>query len=409
MSELPEQTPPTPSSAAPKTPTKSAAPTGSLNQIFAKIQPIAQQAWVSSRPTIAQGLKATIGLLQSATDQIDRQIQTDKRPVKPLNLEPVKKAANTFWTKAQPIWAKLIRFIRSRLPAEVTGKLTDRALSGIVAGFALLLLSITTHLPSGNAAPKPVVIAAKPVAPVRSPVANPTPIAKQFPIDAAEGSQTPFPQALTAPGTAPVAPTALTPSIASSTTPTTTEGKGVGGSRPAVAERPLAPTPIDKPTTPTTPIDKPIDSTTKPTTPATPIVQSTDPTPMGGKGERPLAPTPINQPTTPIASATKPTTPAPVIKLTPNQKLLAKLQAATPDRPNLLQTVNPNKAQGRLQITLAPTWVDLPFTQQDTVAQDLFTKAQTLRFKTLELVNGNGAILARSPVVGSEMVVLLRN
>ncbi len=372
MSELPEQNPPTPSSATPKTPTKSAAPTGRLNQIFAKVQPIVQQVWVSSRPTIAQALKATIGLLQSATDQLDRQIQTDKRPVKPLNLKPIQKAANSFWKQAQPIWAKLIGFIRSRLPAAVTGKLTDRALSGIVAGFALLLLSITTHLPSGNAAPKPVVIAAKPVAPARSPVANPTPIAKQFPIDVAQANQTPFPQALTAPGTVAVAPitqptTIAQPAtpIAPSATPTTTERQGVGGS-PAIAERPIVPTTANP--------AREANANDQPTTPAAPIVK-----------------------------------PAPVVRLTPNQKLLAKLQAATPNQPNLLQTVNPNKAQASLQITLNPTWADLPFTQQDTVAQDLFTKAQTLRFKTLELLNGNGDRLARSPVVGNEMVVLLRN
>jgi hypothetical protein len=372
------ETPPASSTAPMKS--ANAATTSSFNQILAKVQPIATNLWVRSRPTIAQGLKATIGLLQSATNQLDRQIQTDHRPAKPLNLEPVKQAAKVFWTKAQPIWAKLMGLIRSRLPADVTGKLTDRALSGIVAGFALLLLSITTHLPSGNAAPKPVVIAAKPVAPAR-PTAPSSPIVQQFPVDT-QGSQTAFPQALTAPGTSPVSPattpivkptTPATPivqptPIAQSASPTTTEGKGVGGS-PAVAERPIA--------------------------------------------QPPIAPTTIAT----TASTLKPTPTAPVVRLTPNQKLLAKLQATTPvgeasrngNRPNLLQTVNPNKAQASLQITLNPIWADLPFTQQDSVAQDLFTQAQTLRFKTLELVNGAGDVLARSPVVGNEMVVLLRN
>jgi hypothetical protein len=82
---------------------------------------------------------------------------------------------------------------------------------------------------------------------------------------------------------------------------------------------------------------------------------------------------------------------------------------AKPPGTGIGQTVNPNKAQASLQITLNPIWADLPFTQQDSVAQDLFTQAQTLRFKTLELVNGAGDVLARSPVVGNEMVVLLRN
>jgi hypothetical protein len=413
------ETPPTSSTAPMKSAT--AAQTSSLNQILAKIQPIATNLWVSSRPTIAQALKATIGLLQSATDQLDRQIQTDKKPVKPLNLEPVRKAANTFWTKAQPIWAKLIGLIRSRLPADVTGKLTDRALSGIVAGLALLLLTITTHLPSGNAAPKPTVVAAKPaarVAPVRPTVPSSKPIAQQFPVDT-QGSQTTFPQELTAPGVKPSG------SIAQSTIPTPIERTGVGGS-PALAERPLAPTSqIDQPISPIAKPIAPIAQATPnpippPIAPTNPIAQSASPTTIQRTGERPLAPTsPIDQPIAPIdqpiaaidqpiAKPTPIAKPAPAPKLTPNQRILAKLQTAI-DRPNLLQTINPNQAEHSLQITLTPAWTDLPFTEQDTVAQTLFTQAQTLRFKTLELLNGSGDVLARSPVVGNEMVVVVRN
>jgi hypothetical protein len=364
MSEQPEPNP----SATPKTtraassagPTKSAqvnAPSR-LNQILGKVQPLATNVWVSSRPTITQGLKATIGTLQSAADQLDRQIQSDDRPIKPLNFIPLKQAANAFWTKTQPIWAKLIRLIRSRLPEDIGGKLTDRALSGVMAGLVLLLLTLTTHLPSGNATPKPQsIVASKPLpraVPARPVVPSQDPIAQQFPVDA-QGSQKPFPTALSAPATQPAAPPVATspPPIA----PATTERQGVGD-RPAVAERPSGPTA----------------SVIQPTSTAVKLA--------------PIEPTPV--------------------KLTPDQKLLAKLQEATGDRPTLLQDVKPNKAQGSLQITLKPDWYDLAFVQQDTVAQDLFTKAQTLRFKTLELVNSAGEVVARSPVVGNEMVVLLR-
>ncbi len=362
------------------------------NPILAKIQPIATKVWVSSRPTIAQGLRATIGTLQSAADRLDRQIQADPTPAKPLNLEPAKQAANTFWKKAQPIWVKLMRWIRSRLPAEVSGKLSNRALSGLIAGLGLLLLTVTTHLPSATATPKPqsMVVAQPRTTPVRPVVPRQDAIAQQFPVDA-QGSQQPFPTALSAPGTQPavappvsinktpastIAPTAIPPSTAtnppttsiapaSKIAPTITERQGVGGS-PVVAEPPLAPT----------------ISASQPLAAAVPPTKSI----------------------APKATAIKPTP----VKLTPDQKLLVKLQAATGDRPTLLQGVKPNKAQGTLQITLKPDWYDLAFAQQDTVAQDLFTKAQALRFKTLELVNGAGVVLARSPVVGNEMVVLLR-
>ncbi len=331
------------------------------NPILAKIQPIATKVWVSSRPTIAQGLRATIGTLQSAVNQLDRQIQADPTPPKPLNLEPAKQAANTFWQKAQPIWVKLLRLIRSRLPADVSGKLTDRALSGVLAGLGLLLLTVTTHLPSGTAtAQPPSMVVAQPLprtAPGRPSVPSQDAIAQQFPVDA-QGSQQSFPTALSAPGTQPAA-------IAPARQMAPTERQGVGGS-PAGAEQPIAP----------------------------PIAAS-----------QPIAPKATPVKSTPAKATPAKPTPA---KLTPDQKLLVKLQEATGDRPTLLQGVKPNKAQGTLQITLKPDWYDLAFAQQNTVAQDLFTKAQTLRFKTLELVNGAGAVLARSPVVGNEMVVLLR-
>jgi hypothetical protein len=380
------ETPPT-SSTAPMKSAK-AAQTSSFNQILAKVQPIAQQAWVSSRPTIAQGLKATIGLLQSATDQLDRQIQADKRPVKPLNLEPIKQAAHTFWTKTQPIWAKLIGLIRSRLPKDISGKLTDRALSGVIAGLALLLLALTTHLPSGNAAPKPQpIVAAKPLprtAPMRPIAPSQDPVAQRFPVDA-QGSQ-PFPTALSAPGTQPAAPpTRRTP--ASPIVPT----------QPTISiapANPIVPTPTERkgepPLAPTTSTVPPTTSTVPPTTSTVPPTASIQPTPPAVK--------------------------LPPVKLTPDQKLLAKLQAVTGvgeasrngNRPTLLQSVKPNKTQATLQITLKQDWYNLDFAQQDTVAQDLFTQAQKLRFKTLALVNGTGEVVARSPVVGNEMVVLLR-
>ncbi|MBE9028547.1 hypothetical protein IQ266_02095 [filamentous cyanobacterium LEGE 11480] len=329
----------------------SSAAASSLNQVIEKVQPIVQKAWVTTRPTLTQALKATIGTLETTVDKLETQMQSDGSEAKPLNVEPVKQAANTFWGKTQPIWTKLIGLIRSRLPDDVSGKLTDRALSGVIAGLALLLLSITTHLPSGSAAPKPTP---KPVSrvpvqttPVRqSPVGSDS-ISKQFPVDAAKSSNQPFPDRLSAPGTTPA-----------------------------------------------------------PTTPQVPAPRTTSPQAVP-------APTPTAATAPKIAPVTPPTStttskPAPAVKLTPEQKLMAKLQAAATDQSELITAVKSNKTAGTLKVTFNPDWYDLQSSQQDTLAQNLFDKAQNLRFNSLELLDPQGEIVARSPIVGSDMVVLLR-
>jgi hypothetical protein len=323
---------------------------GSLSQVIEKVGPIARKLWVTSRPTLSQGLKATIGLLEQAIQKIDTQIANDPTDVPPLNLEPLQKAGATFWTKTQPLWVKLIAGVRGKLPEDISTQLTDRALSGVVAGMFLLLLVLTTHLPSGASSarvvPRPVAVtpAARPMVATAPPQTYQRPVA------------TPVPQPQTLPQSFPAALTAPDPSV------------NPANLTPSVAAVPPA--------------------TPAPTLAAQPIVPSVAATAS-------TAPAPV-----------KPS--APVKKLTAQEKLLASLQETAGDQGKLIATAQPNKAAGRLQVNLQSDWYQLDVAQQDQLAQTLFTKAQALKFRSLELLDGKGEILARSPVVGNEMVVLLR-
>jgi hypothetical protein len=324
-----------------------------------KVQPTLKSAWVSARPPLVQVLKGMVNTLQSAIAGLEQQIQVaDRTPsIQPLDLTLVKNVATGFWTKSQPIWVKVLAFVRSKLSPDTSGKLSDRALSGVLAGVLLLVLSVTTHLPNGKVtaprrntvntvntvnptaitAQRPTPPPAKPISPIP---ANPAPakIAQQFPVDVGQAS-TPFPADLSS-------PTALTPALSP-----------IVPKVPAIAAAPIV---------------------------AAPVIPA------------------------PVIPA-----PKPVVKLTPNQKLLAKLQATTapygqPDDDNLAQAVRPNKATKTLEVTLTPAWSKLSSTQQDKLASDLFSQAQTLRFKTLELTDAQNTLLARSPIVGSDMVILTR-
>jgi hypothetical protein len=309
-----------------------------LSQALEKVQPTVQRAWVGTRPTIAQLLKGTIRTLQTAVDGLEHQIKADGSTVPPLDLTPVQTAANTFWTKTQPIWMKVIELVRSRLPQDVSHKLSDRGLSGILAGTMLLLLWITTSLPGGGSAPRstlrPVPVAAAPRMTAPKPM---DPIAKQFPIDGQPAGMA-LPRDLSAPGIAP--------------------------------QPPVTPPPV----------------------PQTPIAQT------------PIAQTPI----APITKTAPVIAPAPV-KLTPQQKMLARIQSNLPDfGQGLAQAVSPDPAHGKLKMTLANNWYDLTSDQQDQLAAALFGQAQTLKFPALELIDGKDNLLARSPIVGNDMVILLR-
>jgi hypothetical protein len=312
----------------------------SLNQLVEKVQPTLQKAWVGSRPTIAQLLKATIGTLQKAVDGLETQMQTEG-------------------STTQPLWVKIMGLVRDRLPEDISLKLNDRALSGILAGTMLLLLWITTHLPGSAATPKPVAsrpIASRPVAtrpPVQpvvpqrpittAPLTQPNPIAQQFPVDVGQTANTPFPKDLSAPGSQPQ-------------------------------------------TAPQTSSTAPQPSQTAPISPASPAATA-------------IATAPV-QP--------KPIPPKPV-KLTPEQKLLAKIQESTNVYgSDLAQSVKADKVSRNLKVTLAPAWYDLNSEQQDQLSASLLNQAQTLKFKSLELQDAEANLLARSPIVGNEMVILLR-
>jgi hypothetical protein len=345
-----------------------------------KVQPTLKSAWVSARPPLVQVLKGTVNTLQSAIAGLEQQIQVaDRTPntAQPLDLTPVKTLATGFWTKSQPIWVKVLAFVRSKLSPDTSGKLTDRALSGVLAGVLLLVLSVTTHLPNGKVTPprrnltaspaaspiaitaqRPTPTPAKPISPIP---ANPASakIAQQFPVDVGQAS-TPFPADLSSP----IAAAPIVPKV------------------PAIATAPVITAPV----------------ITAPVIPAPVIPAPVIPAPV--------IPAPVIP--APVIPATKP-----AVKLTPNQKLLAKLQTTTaaygqPDDDNLAQAVRPNKTTKTLEVTLTPAWSKLSSTQQDQLASDLFSQAQTLRFKSLQLTDAQNTLLARSPIVGSDMVILTR-
>lgn len=179
------------------------------------------------------------------------------------------------------------------------------------------------------------------------------------------------------------------------------------GKPPEVA--PIPPVAVATPVSPTPKVQvTPIPIAISPPTPVamkTPEVIAT-PTPTPGI----IAPAELTAPKSaqPIKLAPPP---APV--LTPEQSLVATIQnqvaEVTSQYANgLIQSIQANFPSSRLQVKVTNGWYELSSEQQDKLATEMLGRAKELDFSKLEIADLGGKLLARSPVVGSKMVILQR-
>ena len=105
--------------------------------------------------------------------------------------------------------------------------------------------------------------------------------------------------------------------------------------------------------------------------------------------------------------------PTPKVELTPEQSLIASIQEQIAQESDsisdsLIQSVQANFAGGSLVIQVKDDWYSLGQSEQDKLAQKLLNKAQKLDFTHLEITTSQGDLLARSPVIGKNMIVFKR-
>jgi hypothetical protein len=292
-------------------------------------------------------LRATISTLEQTVEQLEA----------PTNAPAI--------APQRSRWAKLLRWVRLRLPVSWNRVLGNQILSGLIVLVLLfpmgLIANLFASLPAGTT-PTPT-----------PPTSQPDLIGPQLP--------QPFPPERKQPIATPPSPL---PSPAPAPTPT-----------PAPVPPPQ---PTVSPGSPTPQRPQPF----PPERPANPTV-----TPFPTATPSPLAPKPAPIPS-PTPTPTVPETPAPgPVSFT--ETLQAQLTAITaPYAPRLLLTVQPNFKQSWLVIQLEDGWFDLDRSQQDELANALWQQAQDLNFRKLDLTTRQNWRLARSPVVGDAMIVLRR-
>jgi hypothetical protein len=161
----------------------------------------------------------------------------------------------------------------------------------------------------------------------------------------------------------------------------------------------------------------------------TPVEEVTKPTPVIEPKPKPTPiiepkpkPTPVIEPKpkpTPIIEP-KPK-PTPIRELTPEESLLVAIEKQfseisvsvknTKDKNIVSQLIKPILANFRtsdLTLKISDVWYSLENSQQDKLAADILQRSQELNFTHLKIVDSQEKIIARSPVVGNEMIIFQR-
>ncbi|NMF65778.1 hypothetical protein DP113_30195 [Brasilonema octagenarum UFV-E1] len=274
---------------------------------YQRVQPI----WKAITLRILRG---TIGVLETTVDKLETQPSIrDKR-------------TPGFFQKLQLAWSAVLGKIRSILPENLSTKLSDTAITGIIAGIAVILVWTTSTVFGG----KPTEVASVPPEVETPPSATIT--------------------------TAPEVETLPTP--------------------PAIEETP-----------------PPVEEITPPPTAETPPPSIAEETPP---------PEPELEPT-----------PTPTIILTPEQTLIAAIEnqiAEVSDRfaSGLIQSIKANFRTSSLAITIHDEWYNIEQSQQNKLLAQMLERSNELDFIHLDILDSRGKLVARNPVVGTEMIVFQR-
>lgn len=124
------------------------------------------------------------------------------------------------------------------------------------------------------------------------------------------------------------------------------------------------------------------------------------------------APSELETPEQPQRVAEAPS-PPPQPNLTPEQSLVAAIQNQVAEitqqyGSGLIQSVEANFLQSRLIVKVSNEWYSLPESEQNALADEILSRSGQLDFSKLEMTDLDGELLARSPVVGTNMVILKR-
>ena len=98
-------------------------------------------------------------------------------------------------------------------------------------------------------------------------------------------------------------------------------------------------------------------------------------------------------------------------ELTPEQILIEGIQERVTEftkkyAEGLILSIDANFALSRLIVKVSDDWYELPNSKQIEIGNQILQKAKDLDFKKLKITNSQGELLARSPVIGQEILII---
>ncbi|NJN07378.1 MAG: hypothetical protein HC836_07610 [Richelia sp. RM2_1_2] len=250
-----------------------------------------------------------------------------------------------FLQKLQQGWSGILAKIRLILPAQFSAKLSDTALTGIIGGITAMVFLITTNL-SGN---KPPQIAIVP------------PDTENIP-------------------------------VVSTTNPESEETTSLP------SEQEIPPT-VEEIPQPEETASLPPEQKILPTVEEIPQPEETTSLPTQQE-ELETNPTPLTPEETLIAAIQNQIA---QISVTPKG-----FSSANQTFSGIIQSIQANFLGSNLTIKLSNDWYSLDKKQQDKLAAEIWQRSQELDFTHLEITDLQSKLLARNPVIGTEMIILKR-
>jgi hypothetical protein len=100
-------------------------------------------------------------------------------------------------------------------------------------------------------------------------------------------------------------------------------------------------------------------------------------------------------------------------QLTPEQRLIAAIQEQVAEvtreyAEGLIQSIEANFQGSLLVVKVGDEWYNIAEKRQDKLAAEMFARAKQLDFSKLDITDTKGSLVARSPVIGGEMIIVKR-
>ncbi|MEM9925871.1 MAG: hypothetical protein AAF915_19325 [Cyanobacteria bacterium P01_D01_bin.50] len=320
------------------------------------------------KASLIKALRGTIGVLENTAIKLEteRSSGSEKEP--------------GFLQKLQQLWNRILGKIRIFLPAQFSAKLTDTALTGIIAFVVVMVFLITSNF-SGN---KPSQIAT---------VDSDT---KVNPVVYTTKSESIASEEITV--SLPDEETTINPEVET----------------PAVIEQK---TDSSQQITVSLPDEE---TTTNPEVEIPAVIEQKTDSSQQITVSLPDEEIPYPEATAPeeeLETKQKP------IQLTPEEALIAAIQnqiaeisiisEGSNSEPStfsgMIESIKANFFNSNITIKISNDWYNLEKTQQDKLATKILQRSQELDFTHLEITDIKGKLIARSPVVGTEIVIFKRS